>query len=90
MSAIRIQLIEQLMRTGAHTILDKDIPAAKELIIHREKQVKPNRTKLNHPEQYRYERPVHYYMMDYRYGTAKTIITDILNGLEDSHGKTAI
>ena len=71
-------------------VQDKDIAAARQLIIQREKMVKPSRAKLNHPEQYRYERPVHYYMMDYRYGTAKTIITDILNGLEDSHGKTAI
>jgi hypothetical protein len=68
----------------------KDIGAARELVIHRERQVKPNRAKLNHPDQYRYERPVHYYMMDYRYGTAKTIIADILNGLEDGYGKTAI
>lgn len=71
-------------------IENKDISAAMELIIRREKQVKPNRAKLNHPEQYRYENPIHYYMMDYRYSTAKTIVTDILGGLEGNHGKAAI
>lgn len=68
-------------------IRERNVPAARELIIRREKQVKPNRAKLNRPEQYRYERPVHYYKMDYRYGTAKTIIADILAGLEVRDGK---
>ncbi len=59
-----------------------DIDAAKRLVIQREMHVKQNRAKLNNPKNYRYERPIHYYKLDYRYGTAFTIVDDILTGLE--------
>lgn len=58
-----------------------DVSTMRELIIQREKFVKPNRMKLNHPEQYRYDRPIHYYKMNYRFSIANTIINDIFRGL---------
>ena len=69
------------LRRFASAISSDSITDARELIIRREKSVKPNRAKLLNPEQYRYDRPVHYYRMDYRFGTARAIITDILNGM---------
>jgi hypothetical protein len=69
------------LRRFASAISSGSITDARELIIRREKSVKPNRAKLLNPEQYRYDRPVHYYRMDYRFGTARAIITDILNGM---------
>lgn len=55
-----------------------------ELIIFREKSVKGDRAKLCKPTEYRYnyDRPVHFYRLDFRFGTAKTIICDIILGLE--------
>lgn len=58
--------------------------AIDELIIHREKQVKGDRAKLCKPTEYRYnyDRPIHFYRLDFRFGTAKAIIRDIITGLE--------
>ena len=55
-----------------------------DLIIFREKAVKGDRSKLHKPTEYRYnyDRPVHFYRLDFRFGTAKTIIRDIIMGLE--------
>ena len=55
-----------------------------DLIIFREKAVKGDRAKLHKPAEYRYnyDRPVHFYRLDFRFGTAKTIIRDIIMGLE--------
>jgi hypothetical protein len=55
-----------------------------ELIIFREKAVKGDRAKLHKPAEYRYnyDRPVHFYRLDFRFGTSKTIIRDIIIGLE--------
>ena len=62
----------------------KDNEIAEKLIINREKAKKSDRAKLGKPQEYRYDsgRPVHYYKLNYRYPTAKTIISDILSGLE--------
>jgi hypothetical protein len=62
----------------------EDYKAMDELIIAREKAVKGNRAKLCNPKEYRYnyDRPIHFYRLDYRFGTAKIIIDDILKGLE--------
>lgn len=51
-----------------------------ELIIFREKAVKGDRAKLQKSAEYRYnyDRPVHFYRLDFRFGTAKTIIRDII------------
>lgn len=56
-----------------------------ELIIFREKAVKGDRAKLRKTAEYRYnyDRPVHFYRLDFRFGTAKTIIRDIIMGLEE-------
>ena len=61
-----------------------DFKAMDELIIAREKAVKGDRAKLCKPKeyQYNYDRRVHFYSLDFRFGTAKTIIDDIIKGLE--------
>ncbi len=66
------------------SVYKNDLQTMDELIIAREKAVKEDRAKLNKPKeyQYNYDRPVHYYRLDYRFGTAKTIIDDIIKGLE--------
>jgi len=58
--------------------------AIDELIIHREKQVKGDRAKLCKPGEYRYnyDRPVHFYRLNFRFAAAKNIIEDIIIGLE--------
>ncbi|MDY0292912.1 MAG: DUF6361 family protein [Desulfuromonadaceae bacterium] len=63
---------------------ENNVKAIDELIIHREKQVKGDRSKLCKPTEYRYnyDRPVHFYRLDFRFGTAKTMIRDIITGLE--------
>lgn len=54
------------------------------LIITREKTVKGDRAKLCRPTEYKYDpaRPIHHYNLDFRFGTARTIIDDIIKGLE--------
>ena len=52
-----------------------------ELIITRERLVKGDRSKLLKLTEYAYT-PVHYYKLNYRFDTAKTIISDIIKGLE--------
>lgn len=59
-----------------------DDQAVDRLIIRREKAIKHERAKLGKPQEYRYDRPVHDYLLSYRYGTAYTIVNDILSGLE--------
>ncbi len=62
-------------------IVANDIPELDRLIIARERSVKGDRSKLLKPTEYAYT-PVHYYKLNYRFGTAKTIISDIIKGLE--------
>ena len=52
-------------------------------MVARERQVKGDRAKLRKPHEYRYnqERPIHDYLLDFRFGRANVIIQDILNGL---------
>lgn len=52
------------------------------LIIQREKSIKRERAKLGKPQEYRYDKPIHDYLLNYRYGTTYTMVNDILNGLE--------
>jgi hypothetical protein len=56
------------------------------LIIARERAVKGARSKLCKPSEYMYDsdRPTHKYKLDYRFGTAKIILADIIRGLEGS------
>lgn len=65
----------ELSKTGYNEAVDK-------LIIQREKTIKRERAKLGNPQEYRYDKPVHDYLLNYRYGTAYTIVNDILSGLE--------
>jgi len=67
----------EISKSGNETAVDR-------LIIGREKMMKHDRAKLGKPQEYRYDsgRPVHYYKLNYRYGTALTIINDILSGME--------
>lgn len=77
---------------GLRVFLEKFYEASKnrnddivdKLIIQREKVKKMDRSKLNNPQEYRYnsESPIHNYKLDYRYGTALTIVRDILDGME--------
>jgi hypothetical protein len=66
------------------SVYKNDLQVMDELIIAREKVVKGDRAKLCKPKeyQYNYDRPVHFYRLDFRFGTAKTIIDDIIEGLE--------
>ncbi len=71
-----------------HAFLDavKDDNSAvmDDLIVRREVQVKGARSKLRKPKEYRYDpdHPIHLYELDFRFGRAKVIIQDILDGLE--------
>lgn len=67
-----------------NAVRNEDYQSMDKLIIEREKSVKGDRAKLCKPKeyQYNYDRPVHQYKLDYRYGTAKDIIDDIIKGLE--------
>lgn len=71
-----------------HAFLDAvkadDSAVMDDLIVHREVQVKGARSKLRKPKEYRYdpEHPIHLYELDFRFGRAKVIIQDILDGLE--------
>jgi hypothetical protein len=64
--------------------ISNDLKRMDELIIAREKAVKSDRSKLCKPSEYQYDhnRPIHFYKLDYRFGTAKNIIEDIIAGLE--------
>ena len=75
-------MTSQFLRAFDTALQEGDIDAARDLLIRRERLVKQNRAKLNNPKSYRFERPSHYYKLDYRFGTASTIINDILTGLE--------
>lgn len=75
-------MTSQFLRAFDTALQEGDIDAARDLLIRRERFVKQNRAKLNNPKSYRFERPIHYYKLDYRFGTASTIINDILTGLE--------
>lgn len=61
-------------------IKNDDMISVDELIIAREKTVKYDRSKLREPSEYHYT-PVHNYKLNYRFGTARVIIDDIIRGL---------
>lgn len=77
-------LTERFCREFLALVYQNDVNAIDELIVHREKQIKGDRAKLRKPMEYRYnyDRPIHFYRLDFRFGTAKTIIHDIITGLE--------
>ena len=77
-------LTERFCREFLGLVYQNDVNAIDELIVHREKQIKGDRAKLRKPMEYRYnyDRPIHFYRLDFRFGTAKTIIHDIITGLE--------
>ena len=77
-------LTERFCREFLTLVYQNDVNAIDELIVHREKQIKGDRAKLRKPTEYRYnyDRPIHFYRLDFRFGTAKTIIHDIITGLE--------
>ncbi|MFZ3132124.1 MAG: DUF6361 family protein [Desulfosporosinus sp.] len=78
------------LRRFDHCINSDDIEAAKQAVIDREKYIKRDRAKLCKPDQYRYETPIHYYKLDYRYSTAATIMTDIYEGLGEYYGASDV
>ena len=61
-----------------------DMKAMDALLIARERAVKGDRAKLCKPMEYRYDptRPIHDYKLSFRYGAVRTIVTDILQGLD--------
>lgn len=77
-------LTERFCREFLTLVYQNDINAIDELIVQREKQIKGDRAKLRKPTEYRYnyDRPIHFYRLDFRFGTAKTIIHDVITGLE--------
>ena len=62
----------------------KDIEGAKNIIIARERLVKPGRQKLRRPDYFSYEAPIHWYKLNYRFNTAKVIAEDILKALKEA------
>lgn len=68
--------------------LREDFAAMDELIIARERAVKGDRAKLRRPGEYRYDpdSPIHHYPLNFRFGRAKVILGDILDGLEGEAG----
>lgn len=64
--------------------LRRDLTAMDDLIIARERAVKGDRAKLLRPKERQYDprRPIHFYPLDFRFGRAKVILGDILDGLE--------
>lgn len=71
-------------RNFYNCVMNGDEKELDSLIIAREKSVKGDRSKLSKPMEYRYnyDRPVHNYRLDYRFGRASVIIEDIIHGLE--------
>ena len=69
----------------AKDISEKDIERAKEIILARERLVKPGRQKLRRPDYFSYKDPIHWYKLNYRYNTAKTIVEDILTALKEGN-----
>jgi len=69
-----------LKRFDRH-IQDKNIQAAKKLLIQREKSIKGDRAKLTSTEKNKYQGPIHAYKLYYRYPTVYQIVSDILEGL---------
>lgn len=64
-----------------------DISSARECIRRREKEMKRDRAKLGHPDQYQ---RIHDHRLNYRYNIGKQIISDIFSGLEGYHGSQTI
>ena len=62
-----------------------NISKAKQIVVDRESHMKRGREKLNHPENASYKGPIHFFTLNYRYSTAKTIISDILDSLKDEN-----
>jgi len=69
-----------LKRFDRH-IQDKNIPAAKKLLIQRERSIKGDRAKLSSTEANKYKGPIHAYKLYYRYPTVHQIVSDISEGL---------
>lgn len=63
-------------------IMKDDFAELDRIIIARERSVKGDRAKLQKPTEYSYTH-VHYYKLNYRFGTARTIISDIIKGLKE-------
>ena len=79
--------LESFCRHFLDAVNRNDFNAIDELIVNRELQVKGSRAKLRKPGEYQYnpDRPVHFYMLDFRFNRANVIIQDILTGLEAKH-----
>jgi len=67
-------------------LIDDDVDGIDELIVAREKAVKGDRAKLGKREEYPHYSPVHNYKLNYRFGSARVIIKDIIEGLEVDNG----
>ena len=77
--------VQKFCRDFLDCTYKNDMQTMDDLIVAREKSVKGDRAKLRKPKEYRYnyDRPVHFYRLDFRFGTANTIIGDIIKGLEE-------
>lgn len=66
----------ELVRAG-------DMESVDELLVAREKNVKPDRSKLRKPAEFHYK-AVHEYKLDFRFFRASVIMDDILHGLGEN------
>lgn len=74
---------ERFFREFDADIREKRIEEAKEQVVAREAAVKGSRRKLLRPEEYRFDSPVHNFKLSYRYDTARQIMRDIIEGMEE-------
>lgn len=77
---------KEFLKKFLKAVTNKDIEAINRCIINREKEVKGERAKLCKPTEYQYNSAIHNYKLSYRYYSARTIITDILEGLGEYNG----
>lgn len=75
-------------RAFYESVMMSDLSKMDDIIINREKKVKGDRSKLRKPKEYQYndQRRIHDYKLDYRFGTAKWIVDDIIDGLGGEYG----
>lgn len=77
---------KEFLKKFLKAVTNKDIEAIDRCIINREKEVKGERAKLCKPTEYQYNSAIHNYKLSYRYYSARTIITDILEGVGEYNG----
>ena len=78
--------ISEFIKSFDRAMCAQDITKAKNIVVLRELEVKRKRSKLNKPKEFQFEKPIHHFKLQYRYGTARRILMDICEGLEVENG----